>query len=510
MESRAQKLWDRGIGHFRLGNLEAAQASFEAFLLREPGQAGPARFRLSMIQARRGRFRAAVELGKLALAGEPDQVELLTHLARCQLMDGEPEQARRLAMRALASAGKGPVVLDSLAVVMTRLDEPVLALELFNQAIVLEPNQGSMYFNRALAHKQFGMLEAARRDLESCIALRPSHAKAHWNLAEFMPAGGAQEHTESLSRLLAQPGLPASDEELLSLAQFKELDEAGNVPRARIALARGVASRRRSGRASPGGMAATVDALILSCNRAFPRRSTLGSLEAAPLFIFGMPRSGTALLGKLLSRHPKVHHLGSQQPFSRLLWRRLGRDPMAFPDAATVQQLASMDFSLIGREYLGAVSPPSGASLLICESQPMNFLMAGFIARALPGARLLHLVRDPVDNCVAILGHPGGEASLPSHDPGALAESYLQYLRLIRHWHEMLSERIMDVSYESLVQRPEMVLRVVCSFLGLRYGSALRAGLQLHGRGIGRGRRYAGEFPALLATLSAAEPHLPL
>lgn len=232
--------------------------------------------------------------------------------------------------------------------------------------------------------------------------------------------------------------------------------------------------------------------------------------DASPLFIFGMPRSGVGLLGKLLSRHPKVHHLSSQQPFSRLVWRRLGRDPVAFPDAAIVQQMAAMDFAAIGRDYLAAVSPPSGASLLVCESQPMNFLMAGLIARALPGARMLHLVRDPLDNCISILGHPGSEASLPSHDPGALADSYLQCQRLMRHWHQVLPERIMDVSYESLVQRPEMVLRVVCAFLGLRYGSALRAGLDLHSRGIGRGSRYAGEFPALLERLSAPAPKLPL
>jgi hypothetical protein len=223
-----------------------------------------------------------------------------------------------------------------------------------------------------------------------------------------------------------------------------------------------------------------------------------------------MPRSGTALLGKLLSRHPKVHHLGSQQPFSRLLWRRLGHEPVAFPGPGIVLEMAALDFASIGREYLQCVSPPHGASLLVCESQPMNFLMAGFIARALPQARMLHMVRDPVDNCLSILGHPGGEASLPSHDPAALAESYLQYQRLMRHWHGVLSERIMDVSYESLVQRPEMVLRVVCSFLGLRYGSALRAGLQLHARGIGRGQRYAGEFPALSERLSAPSPGLSL
>ena len=130
MDSRAEKLWQRGMVHFRQGNMEAARANFEAFLVREP-RSGPGRFRLSMVHARLRRHESALALVESVQADDPDRVEVLAHLARCQLACGLVEPARRTVLRALALPRGSAVVLDALATVMTRLEEPTLALELF-------------------------------------------------------------------------------------------------------------------------------------------------------------------------------------------------------------------------------------------------------------------------------------------------------------------------------------------------------------------------------------------
>jgi hypothetical protein len=242
---------------------------------------------------------------------------------------------------------------------------------------------------------------------------------------------------------------------------------------------------------------ATTDALLRVCDDKFAVAAP-GKPSAPPLFIVGMPGSGVAMLGRLLSRHSKIHHLGSQEPFLRLLSAALGRDSTSNLDAAALEQCARLDFAALGARYLAAVAPPGGQQL-VCESRPMNFQLAAFIARALPKARFLHVTRDPVDTCLSILGRPGGESSLPAHDPGRMASAYLDYRRLMLQWDRLLPGRMIEVSYESLVERPEMILRVVCSFIGVRYGSALRTGLMLHPRGIGRGARYLDRLPALKA-----------
>jgi tetratricopeptide (TPR) repeat protein len=498
MDARSQRLWQRGMLHFQQGNFTAAQAAFESMLAIDP-RSGPALFRLSMLRAGQGRYLDAIALVRRALEQEPGRPELLVHLARCLLLTGRPEAARAQATRALAVVPRDEaVLLDALAAVMTRLDEQALAIELFDQAIALRPGVASLHFNRALAQKVFGQLDAAERDLERCVQLQPDHGKAHWALAELVQRGPADHHVDRLTALLGSCPPGTAQEELLALSLFKELDDLGRVEEAGVALERGIASRRTRRAIATRDPRAASDAILRACGDDFPVPAPARG-EATPLFIVGMPGSGVNLLGSILSRHSKVHHLGQIAPFARLLSEAIGRDSAAPFEPQAYELALGIDFERLGAEWLAAVSPPVGKPLVVCESRPMNFQLAAFIARALPGARFVHVAREPVDNCLSVLARPGGETSLPSHDTGRLASAYLDYRRLMLHWDRLLPGRMFEVSYESLVEKPETVLRVLCAFLGIRYGSALRTGLMLHARGIGRGARYLGRLPALRA-----------
>jgi tetratricopeptide (TPR) repeat protein len=382
---------------------------------------------------------------------------------------------------------------------MTRLDEQALAIELFDQAIALQPELPSLYFNRALAQKLFGLLGGAERDLEKCIAHNPGHGKAHWALAELMPRGPVDNHVARLRAQLELTAPGSLQEEMLSLSLFRELDDLGRFEEAWPVLERGIGSRRNRWNASGQNPRAVFDALLHACGEDFPLPAPVKT-AAAPVFVVGMPGSGVAMLGRILSRHSKVHHLGTLSPFTRLLSEAIGRDSVEPFDVAAIERFAGVDFPALGREYLAAVTPSAGAKgVLLCESRPLNYQLLPFIARALPNARFLHVTRDPIDNCLSVLGRPGAETSLPGHDPGKLASTYLDYRRLMLHWEKLLAGRMMEVSYESLVERPETVLRVVCASIGLRYGSSMRTGLMLHARGIGRGERYLDRLPALKA-----------
>lgn len=502
MDSRAEKLWQRGMLHFRQGNTEAAQANFEAFLAREPNS-GPGRFRLSMVLARRGRHEAAVALLEDMLRDDPEQLEPLVHLARCQLACGRIEAARATVLRALALPRDSAVVLDALATVMTRLDEQAIALDLFDQAVAIDPAQASMYFNRALARRQFGLAELAAQDLRTCLVLHPAHAKAHWMLSGLV-AGHDPEHRDVLAARL-DGALPANERELTALALFRERDAAGARKEAWDALAQAMAARPVRACDTP---ARIVDMLVSACDERFLRESAptgkagTGAAAFRPVFVFGMPQSGVALLGSLLSRHARVQHLGHLPVFPRLLSQALGRDSQAPFRASELAAAASLDMEALGRAFREATEPAGGKALLVCESRPINHQLAGFIARALPGARMLHVRRDPRDACLSLLAQPGGDAVLPTHSPAALADACLQVDRLMRHWHAVLPGRMMDIDYESLVSKPDMVLRVICSFLGIRYGASLRMGLSLHARSIGRAEAYSPWLHELEAGLA--------
>jgi hypothetical protein len=249
-----------------------------------------------------------------------------------------------------------------------------------------------------------------------------------------------------------------------------------------------------------GPPARVVDARVAGHDERLVRAPRTGRPGFAPVFVFGMPQSGVALLGSLLSRHARVQHLGQLAVFPRLLSQALGRDSHAPFTAAELERARGLDLDALGRAFRRATEPAGAKALLVCESRPMNHQLAGLIARALPGARMLHVRRDPLDTCLSILAQPGGDV-LPTHDPAALADAYLQYHRLMEHWHALLPGRLMDIDYESLVAKPDMVLRVLCSFLGIRYGASLRMGLSLHARSVGRARPYATWLGALEAGL---------
>ena len=490
------------MAQFAQGNMEAAQAYFEAHLVREP-QSGPGLLRLSMVHLRRRRTLLALDFARRALLVSPDRVELLAHLARCHLLAGQPEAARGLATRAMAMPRNNPAVLHTLGGVMTQLDEQAIAMELLDQAISLDPTSASMYFNRGQAQQRFGHADAAESDFESCLALQASHAKAHWALAGLRVQKSDANHIGRLQQALASAPKFSIDAETVALALFKELDDVHQSDLAWPNLASVIAGRATRRQAPGIDLEAGVSAIIAACDERFIRGRRPATSNASPLFVFGMPRSGVALLGSLLSRHSRIHHLGSQAAFSQLLGARLGMDALGAFDPAIGEACRTVDLDALGTDYLQEVSPSAATPLIVCESEPMNFQLAGLIGRALPRARMLNMVRDPVDTCLSLLAHPAEGTILPVDDPSALASTYLQYGRLLQHWHALMPERIMDVEYQSLVEKPEMILRVICSFLGIRYGSSLRLGLQLHQRSIGRGHRYLDRLPSLARALSS-------
>ena len=142
---------------------------------------------------------------------------------------------------------------------------------------------------------------------------------------------------------------------------------------------------------------------------------------------------------------------------------------------------------------------------MFVESQPMNFPFLACIRRALPNARIVHMQRDPADSCFSLLCRPERESGPPVFEPLELAEGHLAYQRLLEHWCRLMPDNIFVVQYESLVAKPEMVLRVMFAFLGLRYETGVLSGVTMHAERIGRWRRYAGPLAAMHQRLLAAE-----
>jgi hypothetical protein len=290
--------------------------------------------------------------------------------------------------------------------------------------------------------------------------------------------------------LLDSKNIGSAEREVLSLALFHELDGLERPADAWQALESALANR--SGR--PPHEALQWSSFQALVTEPLPPPT----VPRGPVFVVGLPQSGVAVLGRLLERHPQVLNLGSVPAFSRRLNATMAQSLGEYARwelADAEATMARLDFAALGRDYVENAGSGAGSDVLTCECVPMNTLLVGAIARALPHARFLHVSRDARDNALSLLAQPWNDSSLANDSLPALREDLRRHRELMQHWHDCLPGRFMDVQYESLVHKPEMVLRVACAFLGLRYTSSLDSH-DLQERWIGRSAPYADRLAA--------------
>jgi hypothetical protein len=241
---------------------------------------------------------------------------------------------------------------------------------------------------------------------------------------------------------------------------------------------------------------ATVDWII----DAFPGTSGSASTDTAgdsPIFIVGLPRSGTTLVDRILGSHSQVFSAGELNQFALCLVdavrRRSGGARLARREL--VAQSATVDFGALGREYLERVRSAFGGSRRFIDKMPLNYLYCGLIRRALPNARIVHLSRHPMAACFAMYKTLFMDGYPFSYDLGEIARYYVAYRRLMGHWQATMPGAIHELRYEDLVADQLTETRKLLQFCGLGWEAAC---VQFHLN------------PAATTTASAAQVRRPL
>lgn len=187
------------------------------------------------------------------------------------------------------------------------------------------------------------------------------------------------------------------------------------------------------------------------------------------IFIVGMHRSGTTLLERMLAGHGQITDGGESHVFSACLMHVADHGVRGVLDAELVRRLMHADLSEAGDAFHRYARWRAGGRAWMTEKLPTNILNLGFILRALPNARVLHMKRDPVDTCFSNLRTYFTGAAPYSYDQAELADYYLRYLDLIRHWHRVAPGRILDIDYGALVEQPETQARRIAAFCSFDY-----------------------------------------
>ena len=322
-----------------------------------------------------------------------------------------------------------------------------------------------------------GKLDQADKAFERCVRRAPEIAQAHWFLAGL--AKQTPEHNH-VARLLAlangQGGKRVVGDDLLQFALHKEFADLGESEFAWKHLQLGCAIKRRTLDYTTDQSDALIEALIeaVPAERAKPAGHERGP---TPFFIIGMHRSGTTLLEQMLDGHPSVVGVGELYDFTSAMRFATDHHCQGVIDRTIVEKASVPGFNFLeaGRHYLASVEWRVAGKQAFTDKLPSNFLNAGFICQAIPQAKLLHMVRDPIEVCFSNLRELFSGANPYSYDQIELADFYLLYHRLMAHWRQAYPGRILDIHYDRMVREPEAVIREVCEFCDLEFDPEMLA-----------------------------------
>lgn len=454
------------------GDLPGAMAAAQAQVQSRPAEA-EGYFLVGLIAAEAGQVARAVPLIEQALGREPANPEYLAQYARLLILLRRDGEAAAAARAGLAASGSDARTLDTLGCVLARLGDHEATLAPFAAAAAQEPGNLDYRYNLAAACGFTGRVEEARGHYETILQADPGDARTHYALSILSRQTRNDNHVARLEAATARASAP---EDLLRLryALAKELEDIGEPERAFAALSAANAGHKRA----TGYRFAQDEAIFDALEAAFADvpAAASGHSDPAPIFVVGMPRTGTTLVDRILSSHPEVGSAGELQAMPLAIKQAAATPSRKVLDAETIAAAMRADPAEIGRLYSARAAHhrPAGKPRFV-DKLPANFLNIGHILRALPNARIVCLRRAPMDTVWSNVRNLFATSSpyyAYSYDLMDTARYYARFDRLMALWERHYPGRVLSLGYEALVAGQERETRRLLEHCGLPWDAA--------------------------------------
>jgi tetratricopeptide (TPR) repeat protein len=525
-EATLQSLRRRASDQVERHQWEAAQASLEALRGATPEDPRVA-LDLAAVMEARGLLRdATAVLLDVAKGGTSVPVVLLLALARKLYFAGELVTARSCLDQAELHAPEGTAPLVELARLRWLLGEYQQAYALSRRAIDSGADTPDASYLHATLAQYNGDIDIARTGLQQCLRKWPRFGEAAVALVHLEKQRSAAPLKILDMHLGRLQGDPPGPMQQLAMAQFqaarfKVLDDLGHADEAWQALERGNALMRALHPYDRAGEAAVCEALA-SASTHLAKRVAHATREDGPqpIFVVGLPRSGTTLLDRALSSHSAISSAGEINDFRRQL--RWMTDVPAGGVAGMLEVLRrveTVDFAELGRRYLAQTQWRAPGKQWFVDKNPINVRMAPFIRLALPHAVIVHIHRAPMDVCYSNLKAMLGASSAYSYGMESMAHYYQLYQGLIDRWHRDCPGVLHELAYEELLRSPVATLTSLLDRCGLKLEPAClhpernaspvatpscnQVREAPHLRSLGEWRRYEARLEPLRAALNA-------
>ncbi len=386
-------------------------------------------------------------------------------LKECQQLTAALDVARN----AVAAAPQSAEAHNALGEILQALNHSNEALACFDKAMSLPGTERQKAaLNRGTLLVETGDSAAARQAFEDILAANPANIFALYNLADLRTFTAGDTYLAQMEKL-AQSGVTQAfnDRTALHFALGKAYMDTGESDRAFHYLHLANQAKRATFNFDAEATARWMESIAANFSLAsLKKHKNAGAGSDQPIFVLGMPRSGTTLVEQILASHPQVHGAGELLAIPKLV-QQLGNFP------AAIGQLGPTDLARMGESYLAEVAPLAQGRRHVVDKLPANFLHIGLIRLILPNARIIHCRRDPVDTCLSCYTKLFSSEQLFAYDLAELGRFHRAYQALMAHWGKVVPKnRLLDVDYESVVDDLEGQARRMLAFLGLPWDDA--------------------------------------
>jgi tetratricopeptide (TPR) repeat protein len=406
--------------------------------------------------------------------------------ARNLYLDGRVGEAITILRTLETRAGTNHLHVQQIAELYLQCGQHESAGRCYARSVRLQPSNPEYLYNLAASRTALGDLEKAEALYTEVIRLNPEDHGAWLNRSALRTQTDSSNHVQQLEYVKSHLGQEDSGQVQICYALAKELEDLGRHGESFSFLQEGAHRRRKAMQYDIREDETTMRAIAASFNEALLKRAEIARTPARPIFVLGLPRSGTTLVDRIISSHSLVGSLGEHNTLPLALMRMV-RESSGSPGGgpadkiALSAQSANVDFPELGRRYLESIDGFGNSAERLVDKTPLNFLYIGLIRLALPGARIIHLQRHPMDSCYAIyktLFRAGYPYSYSLQETGRY---YIAYHRLMDHWRRSLPDGFLDVHYEDLVFDPESETRRLLDHLGLDWEESCLQFHQQHG-----------------------------
>lgn len=509
--------------HQRAGRLAEAERLLRLIVNSKPDHAG-ALHNLALIAFQSGKTSLSLELLHQCIQLEPGVASYCATLGELYRLTGQAEQAVHFGELAVKLQSGFVDALNNLGVAYSELEQTDRAISCFEKVIALDQTNGKAFNNLGNSLKEVGRLGEASMAYSRSLDLDPSMAETFFSYADVTQFEPDNSYLVVMEKLRSDNGSFNDSQKLhLDFALAKAYADLNNHKRSFEYLLSGNAIKRAQISYDEGLddlMLSRIEAVFTKTLLSEKKGEIAGNSSALPIFILGMPRSGTTLVEQILASHPQVHGGGELSTFHKIATAASDRHARSLPYPDYVVDLDSASATKMAENYTTEIRKLSPTAVRITDKRPSNYYFVGLIDLVLPDAFIIHTARDPLDNCLSCFAKlfAVGQNHF-AYDLQELGRQYQRYRKIMAHWRSVLRpERMLEIHYEDIVTDLEGQARRIVGHCGLdwdprclsfyatnrvvRTASAAQVRQPIYRSAVGRAQQYGKVLDSLKEAIS--------